>query len=73
MDVLTKMFGKKGGTPSAQVAIQKLRTTEQMLSKKSEFIEAKIEKELAAAKKHGLKNKTGIHSMVTISAPPQEL
>lgn len=39
------------------MAIQKLRETEEMLGKKSEFLEKKIGKEMAAAKKHGMKNK----------------
>lgn len=61
-DTLNKVFGKgkKGEPPSPQQAIMKLRQTEEMLSKKSEHIETKIEKELAAAKKHGTKNKTGL-------------
>nr|4ABM_A Chain A, CHARGED MULTIVESICULAR BODY PROTEIN 4B [Homo sapiens]4ABM_B Chain B, CHARGED MULTIVESICULAR BODY PROTEIN 4B [Homo sapiens]4ABM_C Chain C, CHARGED MULTIVESICULAR BODY PROTEIN 4B [Homo sapiens]4ABM_D Chain D, CHARGED MULTIVESICULAR BODY PROTEIN 4B [Homo sapiens] len=40
-----------------QEAIQRLRDTEEMLSKKQEFLEKKIEQELTAAKKHGTKNK----------------
>ena len=58
---LARIFGsgKKGEPPSPQQAIQKLRETEGMLSKKSEFLEKKIENELAAAKKHGMKNKRG--------------
>ena len=61
MAALAKVFGggKKGEPPSAQSAIQKLRETEEMLSKKSEFLEKRIEKEMAAAKKHGMKNKRG--------------
>ena len=52
--------GKKGETPSPQNAIQRLRETEEMLSKKSEFLEKRIDKELVAAKKAGMKNKRGI-------------
>ena len=61
MSALSKVFGggKKGEPPSPQQAIQKLRETEEMLSKKSEFLEKKIEKELASAKKNGVKNKRG--------------
>ena len=61
MAALAKVFGggKKGEPPSAQQAIQKLRETEEMLGKKSEFLEKRIEKELAAAKKNGMKNKRG--------------
>ena len=53
---LSKIFGsvKKGELPSPQLAIQKLRETEEMLSKKSEFLENRIEEELNAAKKHGM-------------------
>lgn len=55
---LARIFGgKKGEPPSPQMAIQKLRETEEMLSKKTDFLEKKIEKEHEMAKKHGLKNK----------------
>lgn len=60
------MFGKLFGTggkggkgPSPQEAIQKLRDTEEMLTKKQEFLEKKIEQELTTARKHGTKNKRG--------------
>ncbi|RVE58674.1 hypothetical protein OJAV_G00196820 [Oryzias javanicus] len=46
----------KGG-PSAQEAIHRLRETEEMLTKKQEYLEKKIEQEIATAKKHGTKNK----------------
>lgn len=61
MNAIIKAFGggKRGEPPSPQQAIQKLRETEEMLSKKSEFLEMKIGKELAAAKKSGMKNKRG--------------
>jgi len=53
-----KLFGGgKKNQPSPQEAIQKLRETEDMLLKKSDFLEKKIEQELATAKKHGTKNK----------------
>ena len=58
-----KIFGsgKKGkAAPSPQEAIQKLREVEEMLSKKSEFLEKKSEQELATAKKNGTKNKRGL-------------
>ena len=58
---LARIFGGKGKTqPSPQVAIQKLRDTAEMLEKKTEFIEKKIEIEIATAKKCGMKNKRGI-------------
>ena len=57
---LARMFGaKKGEPPSPQMAIQKLRETEEMLNKKSEYLEKKIEQETALARKNGLKNKRG--------------
>ncbi|XP_076207948.1 charged multivesicular body protein 4b [Aptenodytes patagonicus] len=61
--LLGKLFGTGAGGkgagkgPSPQEAIQRLRDTEEMLSKKQEFLEKKIEQELAAARKHGTKNK----------------
>jgi len=59
--LIAKMFGggEKGGVPSPQQALQKLRETEEMLEKKSQYVEGKIQKETQAAKKHGLKNKQG--------------
>ncbi len=62
MSVFGKLFGSgaKGGKgPSPQEAIQKLRETEEMLTKKQEFLEKKIEQELQIAKKNGTKNKRG--------------
>ena len=59
---LAKVFGSKnskGETPSPQEAISKLRETEDMLNRKSEFLEKKIEEHAALAKKHGMKNKKG--------------
>lgn len=70
MAALTKMFGgKKGEPPTPQTAIQKLRETEEMLSKKTEFLEKRIEKELAAAKKNGMKNKRGVFSIKVLPSP----
>lgn len=63
MSFLGKVFGggkktDKGG-PTTGEAIQKLRETEEMLLKKQEFLEKKIEQELAIARKNGTKNKRG--------------
>lgn len=53
------LFGrkKKDVAPSPAEAIQKLRGTEEMLLKKQEFLEGKIDKELMTAKQNGTKNK----------------
>lgn len=62
MSLIAKMFGKKGDkAPTPQEAIQRLRETEEMLQKKSDFLEKKIEQEIAVAKKNGTKNKRGWH------------
>ncbi|MCP9263744.1 hypothetical protein DINM_007124 [Dirofilaria immitis] len=61
MSVFGKIFGssRKQQAPAAtpQESIQKLRETEEMLVKKQEFLEKKIEAEIASARKHGTKNK----------------
>lgn len=65
MSALGRLFGggkkKTDAPPSPQEAIQRLRQTEEMLEKKTEFLEKKIQQELVTAKKHGTKNKRGIH------------
>ncbi|XP_021501330.1 charged multivesicular body protein 4c [Meriones unguiculatus] len=43
--------------PSAQEALARLRETEEMLTKKQEYLENRIQRELALAKKHGSQNK----------------
>lgn len=57
--MLAKLFGGKKGekAPSPQEAIQRLREVEEMLQKKSDFLEKKIDGEIAVARKHGTKNK----------------
>jgi len=58
MSFLGKMFGKKDNkAPTTGEAIQKLRETEDMLLKKQDFLEKKIESELAIAKKNAKTNK----------------
>ena len=63
MSFLAKAFGgggsKKQQGPSPQEAIQRLRTTEEMLQKKSEHLEKKIDQELNIAKTNASKNKRG--------------
>ncbi|KAL3978517.1 hypothetical protein ACER0C_019579 [Sarotherodon galilaeus] len=60
MSLFGKIFGsggKGGKAPTPQDAIQRLRETEEMLAKKQDFLEKKIEQELVTAKKNGTKNK----------------
>lgn len=52
--------GKKEVVPTTGEAIQKLRETENLLIKKQEFLESKVEEELATARKNASKNKRGI-------------
>ena len=62
MSLLKSLFGGGKGkqkTPTPQEAIQRLREIEEMLQKKSDFLEGKVANELATAKKHGTKNKRG--------------
>jgi len=60
MSLFGKIFGsgKKGDKPpTPQEAIQKLRETEEILQKKADFLEKKVEQELSTARKNGTKNK----------------
>ncbi|CAF4942334.1 charged multivesicular body protein 4c [Pieris napi] len=59
MSFLGKLFGgkKEEKGPTTHEAIQKLRETEELLIKKSEFLEKKVETEIQVAKKNGTKNK----------------
>lgn len=60
MSLFGKLFGsggKGGKAPTPQEAIQRLRETEEMLAKKQDFLEKKIDQELITAKKNGTKNK----------------
>ena len=63
MDQIQKMFGmskkKQGGPPTTSDAIQKLRETEEMLCKKSDYIEGKIDGEVKIIKKNVRTNKRG--------------
>ena len=53
-----RMFGKKEDKAlSAGEAIQKLRETEEMLNKKQDFLEKKIDMEVANARKNAKTNK----------------
>jgi len=58
MSFFGKMFGgKKDETPTTGEAIQKLRETEEMLLKKQDFLEKKIESEMGLARKNAKTNK----------------
>lgn len=59
MSFLGKMFGGKGKetAPTTGEAIQKLRETEDMLMKKQDFLEKKIEQEVTTARKNAKTNK----------------
>lgn len=63
MSFLGKLFGGGGKSdskaPTPAEAIQRLRGVEEMLIKKQEFLEHKVEQELATARKNGSKNKRG--------------
>lgn len=63
MSFFSKVFGgkKEPAAPSTAEAIQKLRETEDMLIKKQEFLESKIDNEVLVAKKNASKNKRGIN------------
>ncbi|XP_071520121.1 charged multivesicular body protein 4b-like [Panulirus ornatus] len=59
MSIFGKLFGggKNEKAPTAGEAIQKLRDTEEMLIKKQDFLEKKIQQEITIAKQNGTKNK----------------
>ncbi|XP_045417751.1 charged multivesicular body protein 4c isoform X2 [Lemur catta] len=62
MSKLGKFFkgggpSKSRAAPSPQEALARLRETEEMLGKKQEYLENRIQRELALAKKHGTQNK----------------
>lgn len=68
MSVFAKLFGgggKGGKAPTPQEAIQRLRETEEMLAKKQNFLEKKIDQELITAKKNGTKNKRGEEKLLS--------
>lgn len=60
MSMFTKLFGSKTNqnkVPTPQEAIQKLIEIEDLLRKRQEFLEKKIDDELKVAKANGVKNK----------------
>ena len=74
MSKLGKFF-KGGGSsksraaPSPQEALARLRETEEMLGKKQEYLENRIQRELVLAKKHGTHNKRGRFRLPQAWAP----
>jgi hypothetical protein len=61
MSLFNKIFGKnsKDKPPTPQEAIQRIRDVEELLGKKSQFLEKKIDDELQVARTNGTKNKRG--------------
>jgi hypothetical protein len=62
MSLFAKLFGSKSNTgkaPTPQEAIQKLLEIEELLRKRQDVLEKKIEDELTTAKTNGVKNKRG--------------
>lgn len=61
MSFFKNLFGGKKAepAPSASDSIQKLRDTENMMLKKQEFLEQKLEQELKIAKENASSNKRG--------------
>jgi charged multivesicular body protein 4 len=59
------LFGKKKKAPAAKESIAKLRETIDMLEKREQFLQKKMDKEVADAKKYmQQKNKRGtLHSL----------
>ncbi|KAG5455213.1 Charged multivesicular body protein 4b [Clonorchis sinensis] len=58
MSTFKKFFGsKKNDASNAKAAAKQLEETRDLLTKKSEFLEKKIEEELNTARRYGMKNK----------------
>ncbi|XP_003479952.1 charged multivesicular body protein 4c [Cavia porcellus] len=62
MSKLAKFFQRGGSSkgraaPSAQEALARLRETEEMLGRKQEYLESRIQRELALARRLGTQNK----------------
>lgn len=62
MSLFGKIFGSKSNSnkaPTPQEAIQKLLDIEDLLRKRQDVLERKIDDELKTAKTNGVKNKRG--------------
>lgn len=71
MSFFSKMFGgKKEASMTTGEAIQNLRETENMLIKKQEFLEKKIDQELQTARTNGTKNKRGMSTHPHLNLHP---
>ena len=60
--MFARIFGSKSNgskAPTSQEAIQKLLEIEELLRKRQDVLEKKIEDELTTAKTNGVKNKRG--------------
>jgi len=53
------LFGRAAQKPTPQDSIMKLKNTLELLEKREKFLELKVEKEIAEAKKNATKNKRG--------------
>jgi len=63
MSFFGKMFGgKKENAPTTGDAIQNLRETEEMLNKKQDFLEKKVDSEIAIARKKCKNKQKGGHA-----------
>lgn len=68
MSFFKNLFGKKEPpAPSTSESIQKLRDTENMLLKKQEFLEQKVEQEHDLAKKNASTNKRGRSKIIFVT------
>jgi charged multivesicular body protein 4A/B len=54
-----KLFGKAQQAPSAQDSIRKLQETLELLEKREEYLQKKMDRELVTAKKNAVTNKRG--------------
>ena len=64
MSAFKNLFSKKEKAPTPQEAIQKIREVEDLLNKKSGYLEKKMDDELENARKHGTKNKRCKHYLI---------
>ncbi len=64
-----KLFGRAKKAPTPKDSIQKLRETLEMLEKREEFLQKKMDREIVIAKQNATKNKRGLFK---ISLPPND-